>query len=84
MAKVVPIIEWQDRQRTPKEAVQYISDKIDAGKISHMIVLARDDTSVEYIPCSIKRNYKKSLILWDLEQFKHWFITECDDLIDEE
>ena len=76
-AQVKRIIEYQaERQRTPKECVQFLQDKVDRGEIKSMIVIwnTKDDKLQGYAPASEDRHYKKSAILWDYEQWKKWFL----------
>lgn len=76
MPKVISIIERQaGRQRTPKEAIQYISDQIDRGGVTHVHIIFRDEHGIGYVPGSENRNYSRQAILWDIEQWKSYYIS---------
>lgn len=73
--KPINIVEYQpDRQRTPKEAVDFLNDEIDKGNIDHLLVIYREGDLISYLPASDNRDYRNSSILWDVEQWKKWFI----------
>lgn len=79
MAEVIPLIEYQEeRQRTPEEAVDFLKDAIKSGGIGRLICIYvnPEDTSIGWISASEERDYKKSLVLWDVEQWKKFFIEE--------
>jgi len=74
--KPIRIIEYQeDRQRTPSEAIEFLKDEIERGEVTHMIVLYRNEDQFAYISASEKRDYSNSLILWDAEQWRQWFVS---------
>ena len=79
--KVKHIIEYQnERQRTPNELLEYLKDKIDKGEIDRIITIWVDpnDECISYAPANLKRDYKKSAILWDVEQWKQFFLCRDD------
>ena len=77
MGNVKRIIEWQEgKQRTPGEVLEFLRDEIDAGCVTHMVVVYRDDKFAAYVSGSEKRDYKKSDILWDATQWMQRFIGD--------
>jgi len=74
MSKIKRIIDWQDKQKTPKELIENI--EIDETK-RMIIFYVNDDGYLYYEPASRDREYSRALILWDLEQFKHAFVTHA-------
>ena len=76
-AQVKRIIEYQeDRQRTPRELLQFLSDQIDRGRIKRMLVTyITSDDLIGYAAAAENRDYKKSEIFWDYEQWKRWFLS---------
>lgn len=77
--KIERIVEYQDKQRTPEELVEFLRERVASGKIGKMFVFCVDveDEHINWTPASVKRDYTNSKILWDLEQFKLHLI--CDD-----
>jgi hypothetical protein len=71
--KVVQIAKFQGKQKTPKEALEFLLEMAD--KIDQIIVSYVDkDGRQFYLPASIDRDYRNSDIHWDLSQLANWFI----------
>jgi len=67
MAKVDPIIEWQeDIQRTPEETVKHLQREIKDWNPERILVLLWKDDQVQYIPASKNRNFANKEIFWDV------------------
>ena len=67
------IIEWQkDRQRTPKEVLDHISE---ISGIENILVIYSTKTHQSYAPGAVNRDYTESMILWDIEQFKRSWLN---------
>ena len=78
MIKIERIIEWQEeKQRTPKEVLQFLMDELEANGIERIIVAVFNKGMQYYVPGSEDRDYNKAMILWDLEQFKHWWLRDA-------
>jgi hypothetical protein len=75
--KIVPIIEYQaERQRTPEETIDFLLSEIASGKnIDRLLILySESEDQRAYICASKSRNYNKASVLWDMEQWKIWFL----------
>ena len=78
MPKVERIIEWQEeKQRTPGEVLDYLKDQLESEGMERIVVAVFNKGTQYYIPGSEDRDYNKALILWDLEQFKHWWLRDA-------
>lgn len=77
MAKVEPIIEWQqDRQRTTQEVVDRMQELIDADNMDSVLVLYDNKNQCGYLPGNKKRSLTRASILWMVEQFKYWWTID--------
>ena len=77
MSKIKRIINWQDKQKTPKELLENIEEEFNIDEIRRMVILyLQDDGYLYYSPAARDRDYSRPLVLWDLEQFKHAFVTD--------
>lgn len=75
--KPIPLIEYQEIQRTPQEALDYLQEELDAGKITHMVVIYHGGKVSGYATASENRDYTKAGMLWDIIQwFRWWFAIE--------
>ena len=74
--KKINIVEYQpDRQRTPKEALEYLQENLEKDKISHLyIIIGTEDGFMGDIPASVNRDYKASEIVYHLEQMKRSYL----------
>lgn len=78
MPKVERIIEWQaEKQRTPAEVLDYLKDQLETEGMERIIVAVFNKGEQYFVPGSEKRDYTKATILWDLEQFKHWWMIQA-------
>ena len=78
MSKIERIIEWQeDKQRTPKEVLEYLMDDLEKNGMERILVVAFNKGKQCYIPGAENRDYNHAFILWDLEQFKSWWLNEA-------
>lgn len=74
---VVNIIEYQnDIQRTPLEAIDYLREEIKNGQCAQMLVIYTNESTFSYLPASDGRNFKKSEILWLIEQWKAHYLLD--------
>ena len=74
MGEKIRLIEYQGRQRTPGEVLEFMQDEIEKGECTHLVVIYRDDKTSGYVPGSIERGYTSADILWDVEQWKHNYL----------
>ena len=76
MKKVSRIIEYQEKQRTPMEVINYLRDEVEAGNCTHIIAIYHNEDTSAYIIGNDSRDYMKSQVLWDAEHWKRWWLAE--------
>ena len=77
MAKIERIIEWQEeKQRNPKEVLEFLMDQLEADGMDRILVAVFNKGKQYFVPGAEDRAYNHALILWDLEQFKHWWLND--------
>ena len=76
MAKVVPIIEYQEKiQWTPEEALKCIEKEIKTVR-SMIIVYISEDNHLSWMGADENRNFSRADMLWMMEQWKTHFLAE--------
>ena len=77
MPKLSRIIEYQpEKQRTPSEVVEYIKDQIAAKMVDKVVVIYITKDTIGYVCGSDDRDYRQSEVMWDVEQWKRWYLEE--------
>lgn len=79
--KVKRIIEYQKkRQRTPSECVDFLRDKVARGQIGRLITIYVDpkDTFIGFVAGNEERNYTRSKMNWDVDNWKMMMFTTLD------
>jgi hypothetical protein len=78
MSKIERIIEWQeDKQRTPKEVLEYLTECLEAEGMDRILVICVANNKQYFVPGSKDRDYSEAKISWDLQQFKYWWLKDC-------
>lgn len=72
MAKIERLIEYQDdKQRTPKEALEYMQDEVAAGRCKWAVVVYGDEAAIGHVPASEGRDLTRAMLHWYLSQFMY-------------